>query len=93
MKLIFKTKSVVAKKPVAKTYCVRLPNYFDFERVPELLADVAVNCLGKEEIVEHMLMGDAHITNDERKQLDIYGEIVAAPVELQYNNLQTFLKQ
>lgn len=93
MKLVFKTKSAVAKEPIEKTYFVRLPNYFDSDRESELVDDIAVNCLGREQIAEHYLMGDSHITNDERKQLDIYGEIVSPLIELKYDNLQTFLKR
>jgi len=82
MKLIFKTRTTNPGKKVKKVYLVRLPNYFDSEQVPELLQDVATNYLTNEQVIEHTLMGDAHITNDERKQLDIYGEIVAPPIEL-----------
>ena len=85
MKLIVKTKTTVARKTTKHTYFVHLPNYFDTEQTADLVEDISKTCLKNEKIVEHMLMGDAHITNDERKQLDIYGEIVDAPVELQYN--------
>jgi len=87
MKLIFKTKHEKKGKPHSKTYLVKLPNYFNTDRLPELLRDIATNYLGNEEITEHQLMGDSSLTNDERKQLDIHGKVIDAPVELKCDNL------
>ena len=86
MRLIFKAQNrAEPKHPL--TYVITLPNYYNVDHVPELLDDVSINCLDGSEIYEHYLMGDDHITNEERKQLDIHGKIVNAPIPLSCNHL------
>lgn len=81
MRLIFKAKNQFQpKKP--NTYVVMLPNYFHVDHVDELLEEVSTNCLDGAEVYDHYLMGDDTLTNDERKQMDIYGKVVDAPTVL-----------
>ena len=81
MRLIFKAQNQFQpKKP--NTYVVMLPNYFDVDHVEELLEEVSTNCLNGAEVYDHYLMGDDTLTNDERKQIDIYGKVVDAPTVL-----------
>ena len=79
MKLVFKT---ATSKKQEKTYLVRLPNYFDTEKVEELLEEIKYDLSSKETVVEHHLYGDTALTLDERKQIDIHGEVINPPEEL-----------
>jgi hypothetical protein len=82
MKLVFKTKN----KNQEKTYLVRLPNYYDTEKVDELLGEIKYDLPSKETITEHHFYGDTALTLDERKQIDIHGEVVNPPIELIFSN-------
>ena len=78
MKLVFDTKN----KNKVKTYFIRLPNYYDTEKVDELLEDVRFEIPKNEKIVAHQFYGDTALTLDERKQLDDHGEIINPLIEL-----------
>lgn len=80
MKLVFKTKT----KTEEKTYLVRLPNYFDTDNVEKLLEEIKYDLLSTETIIEHHFYGDTALTLDERKQVDIYGEVINPPEELTF---------
>jgi hypothetical protein len=82
MKLVFKTKN----KKQEKTYLVRLPNYYDTEKVDELLEEIKYDLPSKEVIIEHHFYGDTALTLDERKQIDIHGKVINPPTELTINN-------
>lgn len=82
MKLVFKT---AGPKKQEKTYLVRLPNYYDTDKVDELLEDIKFELSNKETIVEHHFYGDTALTLDERKQIDIHGEVVNPHTELVLN--------
>lgn len=79
MKLILKTKT-------KKFYYVQLPNYFDQEKIPSILDEAKWSLPKNEEILEHHVHSD-QLTDQERKQLDIYGKIkypmIKIDIELQ----------
>ena len=79
MKLVFKTKN---NKNTEKTYLVRLPNYFNTEKVKDLLDEVKIDLPAQEEIVEHHFYGDTALTLDERKQIDTHGEVIHPLIEI-----------
>lgn len=56
------------------TYFVQLPNYFDSDKLPEVMKEISYEFPKDDEIVHYYMHGD-DITNGEKKQLDIYGEI------------------
>ena len=62
---------------------MRLPNYYDTDKVPELIRDIKTNYICTERITKHELMGDNSLTLKERKQLDTQGKITSPPIELQ----------
>lgn len=68
MKMIFQTSA-------GQTCFIRVPNFFDYEQVPELLS--RARTVIDEQIIDEsvILHGDDWLTNDEHKQLDIYGRI------------------
>jgi hypothetical protein len=78
MKLVFTTK----KKDKEKTYLIRLPNYYDIEKVNDLLSEVKYDLPSDEVITTHHFYGDNMPTLDERKQIDIHGEVIDPPTEL-----------
>lgn len=57
-------------------YQVNLPNYFDTDKISDVLREVRTNYLGDTTIDEYRLMGDDSLTQHELKQLDIHGKIV-----------------
>lgn len=79
MKFVFKTKN---NNNTEKTYLVRLPNYFDTDKVNELLEEIRYELAAEEKVVEHHFYGDTALTIDERKQIDIHGEVITPPTEL-----------
>lgn len=79
MKLILTTR-IGQKRSTDKNYLVKLPNYFDTEKVPDLIKDIKVNYLYAERIVKHELLGDTALTLKERKQLDTLGKITVPPI-------------
>jgi hypothetical protein len=78
MKLILKTKKT--------TYYVSLPNYFDSDKIDIVLNEARYELPVDVEILEHQLHNDT-LTNDEKKQMDIYGEIKYPMEELIVNNI------
>ena len=78
MKLVFKTKN----KKTAKTYLIRLPNYYDVTQVDALLEEIKYDLPPGEKVVEHQFYGDTALSLDERKQLDDHGEIINPLIEL-----------
>lgn len=78
MKLVFTTKN----KDKEKTYLIRLPNYYDIEKVNDLLSEVKYDLPSDEVIAAHHFYGDNMPTLDERKQLDLHGEIINPHIEL-----------
>ncbi len=83
MKLIINTKKSNKGLSIEKAYFVKLPNYFNTDRIDEVLKEVTRNFSNFEEVTGHVLMGDSAMTLSERKQLDIHGRIIAAPIELE----------
>ena len=78
MKMIFTTKKY-------RTCFVKVPNYFDYDGVPELLEKVKtvmpLDDQPRDETV--VLHGDDWLTDDEHKQLDTDGKIVRPMTEIQ----------
>ena len=81
MKLIIKTNKP-GKTLIEKTYLVRLPNYFNTDKVGDLLQQIELEHLRNEEITEHMIYGDNFLTLEERKELDTAGKVIHPPIEL-----------
>jgi len=67
MRLVLKTKN-------KNIYCVQLPNHIDQDKIPLIVEEAKLFLPKNEELAEHYVNSDSY-TNDERKQLDIYGEI------------------
>lgn len=68
MKLILNTNSPHT------TYYIYLPNHVDVDSVEQLIASAKWELPEGTEITHHYLNSDG-LTNDERKQLDIYSEV------------------
>jgi hypothetical protein len=81
MKLIIKTTNI-PQHDHSTTYITRLPNYFDVESVAQLVDDLRSGIPLDETIVEYHLYSDDMPTQEERKEIDIYGKIVSKHVEL-----------
>ncbi len=82
MKLIVKVNKP-AKYDAAKTYFVKLPNWFDVATLPDVVEQVKSKLPSDEEIVEHLIYGDNSLTLEERKEVDIYGKVVSKYIELE----------
>ena len=61
-------------------YSVHLPNHVDTDKL-DMVVSAAIKEVPAEEIINHYLNSD-ELTNDERKQLDIYGEIKSPAIKL-----------
>ena len=79
MKLILKTNTKT-------TYYVPIPNYADQSKVEELLEEVPSYLPEGVEVIGHQIHSD-QLTNDERKQLDIYGKVLYPMVALEIANV------
>lgn len=75
MRLIIKTKN-------KNIYYVQFPNFLDQEKIPAILEEAKWVLPKNEEILEHHVHSD-QFTDQERKQLDIYGEIKYPMIQLE----------
>lgn len=82
MKLIVKVNKQ-AEYDAAKTYFVKLPNWFDVATLPEVVEQVKGKLPSDEEIIEHLIYGDNSLTLEERKEVDIYGKVVSKYIEME----------
>lgn len=82
MKLIVKVNKQ-AEHDAAKTYFVKLPNWFDVATLPDVVEQVKSKLPSDEEIVEHLIYGDNSLTLEERKEVDIYGKVVSKYIEME----------
>lgn len=82
MKLIVKVNKK-AEHDAAKTYFVKLPNWFDVATLGEVMQKVELELPADEKIVEHLIYGDNSLTLEERKEVDIYGKVVSRYIELE----------
>jgi hypothetical protein len=82
MKLIVKVNKQ-AEYDAAKTYYVRLPNWFDVATLDDVMKKVELELPADEQIIEHLIYGDNSLTLEERKEVDIYGKVVSKYIELE----------
>lgn len=79
MKLILKTLPGSTELS-GKTFSIPLPNRFNTDYATDFILELLATDFSGETIKETRLMGDHYITNEERKQLDIHGEVISAPI-------------
>jgi hypothetical protein len=80
MKLVIGT---ISKKKPANTYLVRVPNYFDVNKVQELLEAVEKKIPATETVAHHTLYGDWVLSIEERNQIDYTGKVTDKPIEIE----------
>jgi len=74
MRLILNTTS-------GKVYSVHLPNHVDVDNLDRIIEAAKWELPPNEEILTYYLNSDG-LTNDERKQMDIHGEVKFPPILL-----------